>query len=76
MYRFMKAIMTLCSVLSNTFGQMAWEIKKGNYCICFHWYSKYRDSYKSAHVLLDLLNELRKRYEMRGLLSILSLIRN
>ena len=30
----------------------------------------------SAHVLLNLLNELRKRYKMRGLLSILSLFRN
>ena len=27
----------------------------------------------SAHVLLNLLNELRKRYEMQGLPSILSL---
>ena len=30
----------------------------------------------SAHVLLDLLNELRKRDEMRGLPSTLSLFRN
>ena len=30
----------------------------------------------SAHVLLNLLNELRKRDKMRGLPSILSLIRN
>ena len=30
----------------------------------------------SAHVLLNLLNELEKRYKMRGLLSILSLFRN
>ena len=29
-----------------------------------------------AHALLNLLNELRKRDEMRGLLSILSLFRN
>ena len=29
----------------------------------------------SAHVLLNLLNELRKRDKMRGLLSILSLFR-
>ena len=29
-----------------------------------------------AHVLLDLLNELRKRDQMRGLPSILSLFRN
>ena len=30
----------------------------------------------SAHVLLNLLNELRKSDKMRGLLSILSLFRN
>ena len=30
----------------------------------------------SAHVLLNLLNELRKRDKMRGLTSILSLFRN
>ena len=30
----------------------------------------------SAHVLLNLLNELRKRGKMRGLSSILSLFRN
>ena len=30
----------------------------------------------SAHVLLNLLNELRKRDKMRGLPSILSLLRN
>ena len=33
-------------------------------------------SYMSAHVLLNLLNELRKRDKMRGLLNILSLFRN
>ena len=30
----------------------------------------------SAHVLLNLINEMRKRYKMRGLPSILSLFRN
>ena len=30
----------------------------------------------SAHVILKLLNELRKRDKMRGLASILSLFRN
>ena len=29
-----------------------------------------------AHILLNLLNEFRKRDKMRGLLSILSLFRN
>ena len=36
----------------------------------------YRGSYMSAHVLLNLLNKLRKRDKMRGLPSILSLFRN
>ena len=35
-----------------------------------------RGSYMSAHVLLNLSNELRKRDKMRGLPSILSLFRN
>ena len=36
----------------------------------------YRGSYMSAHVLLNLLNELRKRDKMRGWPRILSLFRN
>ena len=36
----------------------------------------YRGSYMSAHVLLNLLNELGKRDKMRGLPSILSLFCN
>ena len=39
-------------------------------------YFIYRGSYVSAHVLLNLLNELGKRDKMRGLPSILSLFRN
>ena len=39
-------------------------------------YSINRGSYMSAHVLLNLLNELGKRDKMRGLPSILSLFRN
>ena len=39
-------------------------------------YKIYRGSYTSAHVLLNLLNELGKRDKMRGLSSILSLFRN
>ena len=35
-----------------------------------------RGSHMSANVLLNLLNELRKKDKMRGLLSILSLFRN
>ena len=37
---------------------------------------RHRGSYTSAHVLLNLLNELGKRDKMRGLPSILSLFRN
>ena len=40
------------------------------------WYDIYRGSYMGAHVLLNLLNELRKRDKMQGLPSILSLFRN
>ena len=36
----------------------------------------YRGTYMSAHVLLNLLNEMGKRDTMRGLPSILSLFRN
>ena len=36
----------------------------------------YRGSYMSAHVSLNLLNELGKRDKMQGLPSILSLFRN
>ena len=36
----------------------------------------HRGSYMGAHVLMNLLNELGKRDEMRGLPSILSLFRN
>ena len=36
----------------------------------------YRGSYMSAHILLNILNELGKRDKMRGLPSILSLFRN
>ena len=35
-----------------------------------------RGSYMSAHVLLNLLNELRKTDKMRGWVSILSFFRN
>ena len=40
-------------------------------CVC-----TLRGSYMSAHVLLNLLNDLRKRDRMRGMSSILSLFRN
>ena len=40
------------------------------------WCARNRGSYRSAHVLLNLLNKLGKRDKMRGLPSILSLFRN
>ena len=46
----------------------------GRPCDLFH--NINRGSYMSAHVLLNLLNELGKRDKMRGLPSILSLFRN
>ena len=42
---------------------------KGRCCI-------YRESYMSAHVLLNSINESGKRDKMQGLPSILSLFRN
>ena len=45
------------------------------YVFMFH-VKIHRGSYMSAHVLLNLLNELGKRDKMRGLPSILSLFRN
>ena len=48
-----------------------WSIEKNMVDVKIH-----RGSYMSAHVLLNLLNELGKRDKMRGLPSILSLFRN
>ena len=55
-----------------------WTDRRTHIVIIVHtWKSlKYRGSYMSAHVLLNLLNELGKRDKMRGLPSILSLFRN
>ena len=44
--------------------------------LALHSLIRHRGSYMSAHVLLNLLNELGKRDKMRGLQSILSLFRN
>ena len=55
-------MMTSLQHNNDVLGQVAWTI--------------YRGSYMSAHVLLNLLNELGKRDKMRGLPSILSLFRN
>ena len=45
-------------------------------CLILWWCTIYRASYMSAHVLLNLLNELGKRDKMRGLPSILYLFVN
>ena len=51
-------------------------IRSGNFYATFGVHEQNRGSYMSAHVLLNLLNKLRKRDKMRGLQSILSLFRN
>ena len=53
-------------------------MQKDLHCVFTHLqvYSLYRGSYMSAHVLLDLLNELGKKDKMQGLPSILSLFHN
>ena len=57
-----------------------WIIKLGTNTYVFEIYYIYQclrwGSYMSAHVLLNLFNELRKRDKMRGPPSILSLFRN
>ena len=45
-------------------------------CGMYFFKKENRGSYMSAHVLLNLLNELGKRDKMRGLPSVLSLFRN
>ena len=52
------------------------EVKKGDRLHTNAGGHTHRGSYMSAHVLLNLLNELRKRDQMRGLPSILSLFRD
>ena len=56
----------LTSITSMSRGLICAWIKETNL-------GKHRGSYMSAHVLLNLLNELGKRDKMRGLPSILSL---
>ena len=51
-------------------------VEKTNSRFYYPTYFKNRGSYRTAHVLLNLLNELGKRDQMRGLPSILSLFRN
>ena len=70
---------TLCMVTVSTDPSLLTYIKYGsrlrlylqNMHACLN-----RGSYMSAHVLLNLLNELGKRDKMRGLPSILALFRN
>ena len=45
-------------------------------CAVYLYLSIYRGSYMNAHVILNLLNELRKSDKVRGLTSILSFFRN
>ena len=64
---FIPVLLSMSSVLS---GFAIISLRKGDI------YYFNRESYMSAHVLLNLLNELRKRIKMRGLPSILSYFRN
>ena len=58
-------------VTTQNFTRCAFKQYKNNYQI--HFLAINRGSYMSAHVILNLLNELGKRDKMRGLSSILSL---
>ena len=50
--------------------EKAADVLMGCFRVCASDKYVYRGSYMSAHVLLNLLNELGKRDKMRGLLSI------
>ena len=74
-------------LLTSRFYMVKYTHYEGFCCISFrslsflaspwmHSHGTNRGSHMSAHVLLNLLNELRKRDKMRGLPSILSLFRN
>ena len=61
--------------LNYVFQCAQWKQDCGFLLSC-HFQMLNRGSYMSAHVLLNLLNELGKRDKMRGSPSILSLFRN
>ena len=61
----------------NCMSAPSWNLVPNVHCTWSHQlHTIYRGSYMSAHVLLNLLNELGKRDKMRGLPSILSLFHN
>ena len=62
------SVLPFYTPLAPVWGQM---VKKSDEV-----YGTHRGSYMSAHVLLNLLNELGKSDKMRGLPSILSLFSN
>ena len=66
-----------CSLIFNACHTNDWLISKPDWNNqMFDWYLIHRGSYMSAHVLLNLINELGKRDKMWSLPSILSLFRN
>ena len=71
MFRWKMKIIFSFALLS---GGLVDTDSKNNKCLIL--FSAYRGSYMSAHVLLNLLNELGKRDKMQGLPSILFLFRN
>ena len=63
-------------VFSSSSGSRPIRVEKTNNRFYNPTYFKNRGSYRTAHVLLNLLNELGKRDKMRGLPSSLSFFRN
>ena len=74
--KFKIAILERISVLLEKNDIRDWDQSKLQLITKLWKLTTYRGSYMSAHVLLILLNELGKRYKMRGFPSILSLFRN
>ena len=52
------------------------DLNLHSFCSFCHTMPYHRGAYMSSYVLSNLLKELRKRYKMRGLPSILSLFHN
>ena len=71
----MLLVEVLAKIENSTFKIASSIYPKALFC-AINSYGIYRGSYMSAHVLLNLLNELWKRDKMRGLQSILCLFRN
>ena len=71
-YHFSSTYCHICTMRNHTTHESWFNAGRSGIVHC----SVHRGSYMSAHVLLNLSNELGKRDKMRGLPSILSLFRN